>query len=112
MQLQINLSQAKVDQLKDMMNKGASSRNLSEELDMARQTRDQMHDNLVQLLVGKALVQASVDVAQHVYDTKVGLNESCQQYTRLYTRLLDEKKIVKETIDKKVWSGILKLMVG
>ena len=99
---QINQAQAKVDHLKEMMNKGASSRSLSNELDMARQSRDQSHDTLVQLLVGKALVQASMDVAQHVYNIKVGLNESCQQYTRLYTRLLDEKAIVRQTMDKKV----------
>lgn len=100
--IQINLAQAKVDLLKEMMNKGASSRNFADELDMARQTRDQTHDNLVQLLVGKALVQASMDVAQHVHDIKVGLDESCQQYKRLYTRLMNEKEIVKQTMDKKV----------
>ena len=91
-----------MNSLKESLSKGAGSSKIADDLNEARSVRDQAHQSLANLLIGKALVQSSLDVAQHVHDIKVGLNESCQQYTRLYSRVCDEKAIVKQTLDKKV----------
>ena len=88
-----------------MLEKGAASRKVTHDLDEARRDRDQVHRKLADLLMGKALAQSSLDIAQHVYNMKTGLNEACLQYTRLYARVMEEKAIVKQTMDKKVSDG-------
>lgn len=86
-----------------MVSSGASSRTLVNDLAEARRNRDHVHQNLQNLLVGKALAYTSIEIAQRVHNMKVELNESCQQYVRLYKRVKEEKMIATQTLDKKVF---------
>ena len=101
--LQINQAQLKVDNLKEAMSKGAVSRKITNDLAEARRNRDQVHQSLANLLMGKALAQTSLDIAQQVRDMKIELNESCLQYVRLYRRVKEEKMVSTQTLDKKVF---------
>eukprot|EP00111_Clytia_hemisphaerica_P024223 TCONS_00071375-protein len=99
---EINQAQLKVDNLKEAMSKGAVSRKITNDLAEARRTRDQVHQSLANLLMGKALAQTSLDIAQQVRDMKIELNESCSQYVRLYRRVKEEKMVSTQTLDKKL----------
>lgn len=85
-----------------MMSRGAVSLKVANDLSEARRSRDEVHQSLVKLLIGKEMALTSFDIAVQVRDTSVELTESCVQYIRFYKRVQEEKKMTQETIEKKV----------
>lgn len=79
---------------------GAVSMKVASDLTEARRNRDEVHQSLVKLLVGKELAHTSFDISEQV--KSVALTDSCVHYIRFYKRVQEEKKITQDTMDKKV----------
>jgi len=99
---EIDKSQKKVDELKELLRRGATYRSIAHDLADARRARDVTHRSLVQHLVSKELTQVALSAAQYDKADKMELNDACRKYMSLYKRVQEEKRLANSFVVKKV----------